>query len=674
MTGDPTMFSLQYRSVARALGLTAALMLSSTALAQSIAPAGMMPAGAVALGATDPTREITLALHLPSRNEAGLQTFLAHVTKPGDPLYRKYLTPEQFAARFGADERDYDAVVAWAKDNGLTVGEHFAARTVIPVSGTVDAMSHAFGTSFNDYRAKSGNTFYAATSAAHLPEAIASRVHGVIGLNAQTQFAPMLKILPSGVHPMGLGNGPGGAYSALDLRRLYSVPKQSFGPAQTVAVFEQGGFTASDVTTYLVRNKLPMVPVNVRPVDGYDGSVNSSQVEAEAVLDIDMAIGINPKLSQVQVYEQGTSAFPVALLDSLAAMASDNTAKVISISYGTDEVIQGTDAINAENGVLEELTGQGQTVFASAGDQGAYGRSDNGELNVADPSSQPFITAVGGTTLFAGHGTTYLAEEVWNDLGAGYGATGGGVSTVWPIPFYQTPGGYSVTVGNGGSSTMRNVPDVAAVANPLTGVSVYSAINGGWIIIGGTSVSSPIWGGFFSLVNGISQGLGSGVYGYANPAFYYISALGGGLVYTMFNDVTDGTNGILSHFEPPGFSAGAGYDNTTGWGTLLGSALLTDLVVPTGGSAPPPAPTIKGDTAKATSITLTWSASKGATGYLVQGTNDDTGEPTPQVLLNKKAYVLGGLAPSSTYYITVTAISPGGSATSQPVTVNTPAQ
>jgi subtilase family serine protease len=667
------MFSFQFRSAVRALGLTAGLLLSSTALAHSIAPAGTMRAGVVALGATDSTRIISLALHLPSRNEAGLKAFLAHVTKPGDALYRKYLTPEQFATRFGADEHDYDAVVAWAKDNGLTVGERFTARTVIPVSGTADAMSRALGTSFNDYRDQDGKTFYAATSAAHLPDAIASRVQGVIGLNAQTQFAPMLKILPRGVHPTGLGSGPGGGYAAVDLRHLYSVPKQSFGPAQTVAVFEQGGFTASDIITYLVRNNLPTVPVIVRAVDGYNGKVNSPEVEAEAELDIDMAIGLNPALSQVQVYEQGTSAFPVALVDSLSAMASDNSAKVISISYGTDEAIQGTDAINAENAVFEQLTGQGQTVFASAGDQGAYGRSGNSELNVADPSTQPFVTAVGGTTLFAGPKDTYLAEEVWNDLGAGYGATGGGVSTVWPIPSFQTPGGYLVTVGNGGSSTMRNVPDVAAVANPLTGVSIYSADNDGWIVIGGTSVSAPIWGGFFSVVDGISQGLGFGVEGYANPAFYYLSNFKNGPIYTMFNDITDGTNGELSHYAPPGFYAGTGYDNTTGWGTLLGSALLTDLVIPATNSAPPPAPKIHGDTAKPTSITLTWSASKGATGYLVQGTNDDTGEPTPQVVLNKRAYVLKGLTPSSEYYITVTAIAPGGTATSQPVTVTTPA-
>ncbi len=667
------MFSFQPGTVARALSLTAGLMLSTTALAHNIAPAGNLRSGVVALGATNPAQVITLALHLPSRNEAGLKRFLTHLTTPGDALYRKFLTPEQFATRFGADEHDYDAVVAWARKNGLTVGEHFTARTVVPVSGTVDAMTRALGTSFSDYKDSTGKTFFAATGGTHMPADIASRVQGVIGLNAQTQFAPQLSILPSNVHPVGQGTGPGGGYAAADLRRAYNVPKQSFGPAQTVAVFEQGGFTASDVSTYLVRNKLPMTPVVVRPVDGYDGSVNSAQIEAEAVLDIDMAIGMNPALSQVQVYEQGTSAFPVALLDSLSAMASDNTAKVISISYGTDEAIKGTDAINAENSVLEQMTGEGMTVFASAGDQGAYGRSGNGELNVADPSTQPFVTAVGGTTLFTGPKASYEAEEVWNDLGAGFGATGGGISTVWPIPFYQTPGGYMITVGNGGSSTMRNVPDVAAVANPLTGVSIYSEINGGWLIIGGTSVSAPIWGGYFSVVNGISEGLGFSAVGYADPAFYIIDTFKAGPYYTSFNDVTDGTNGVLSHFVPPGFSAGTDYDNTTGLGTLLGGALMADIVVPSSNTTPPPAPVIKTEVAKATSVKLTWKPSKGATGYMVQLTNDDTGTGLPPIITNKPVLAVGGLTPNSEYYITVTAISTGGTAVSQPVTVTTPA-
>jgi kumamolisin len=231
-----------------------------------------------------------------------------------------------------------------------------------------------------------------------------------------------------------------------------------------------------------------------------------------------------------------------------------------------------------------------------------------------------------------------------------------------------------VTVGNGGSSTMRNVPDVAAVANPLSGVAIYSGINGGWIVIGGTSVSAPIWGGYFSLVNGISEGLGFNAIGFANPAFYVLSNFKSGPIYTMFNDITDGTNGELSHFAPPGFSAGVGYDNTTGWGTLLGRALLADLVVPPINSAPPPAPTLQAGTVKPTSIPLHWTASAGATGYLLQGTDDNTGNPTPTVITNKTAFTLIGLTPGSEYYVTVTAIAAGGSTISQPVTVNTPSK
>lgn len=653
----------------RAASLRALALLSALSLPVAF-PAAAQAASAAPtlLGRTDAASSVTLALSLPSRDPAGLADFIARVGTRGDALYHHYLTPAEYAARFGASEADYDAVVAWARAQGLQVGERYAARTVLSVSGPASAMEAAFGTQFNDYRDAHGQVFAAGTGAAHLPEAIAAKVNGVVGLTGATRFAPLLRRLPAGVHPLTSGHGPGGGFNGADLRAIYNVPAQLFGPAQTLAVFEQGGFTATDVTTYLMRNNLPLVPVTVRPVDNYNGSVNSADVEAEAVLDIDMQIAMNPKAAGIVVYEQGTSPFPVALVDSLSAMASDNTAKSISISYGQDEAIQGTDALNAENAVLEQMTAQGQAVFASAGDQGAYGRTGY-TLNVEDPGSQPFVTSVGGTTVFPGKHESYHVEEVWNDLGAGYGATGGGVSAVWPIPGWQTPGGYSVIVPNGGSTTMRNVPDVASIANPLTGVSIYSAINGGWLTIGGTSVSAPIWAGFYSLVGAASQGLGFGNPGFANPGLYVIATFRG-LVYTMFNDVVDGNNGSNQE-SSPGFTAGVGYDNTTGWGSFIGGALLADFVTPPNGSTPPPAPTGIKATSTSSSITLTWKGAAGDSGFLVETSQVDSSTVASTLIVNAPTATITGLLPSTKYYIQVYAISPQGTALAQPKTVPT---
>ena len=189
-------------------------------------------------------------------------------------------------------------------------------------------------------------------------------------------------------------------------------------------MFEQGGFDPNDVQQYLATNKLPSVPVKARNVNGYGGGVNDPGVELEAVLDIDMVIGINPAVKEVLVYEDGDDPFGVALIDALTDVAGDNLAQTLSISYGTDEAIQGNAQIAAENQVLVQLAAQGQTVLVSSGDNGAYGRSGNG-LNASDPGAQPFVTSVGGTTLFTGPNESYIVEEVWNLLLSSLGATGG---------------------------------------------------------------------------------------------------------------------------------------------------------------------------------------------------------------------------------------------------------
>jgi subtilase family serine protease len=628
--------------------------------------------GATLLGRTDAARQITLALHLPPRDPAGIADFIAHVTKRGDPLYRKYLTPAGYAARFGASQADYDAVLAWANSSGLTVGEHYAARTVLTVTGPASKVETAFGTTFSDYRDARGHVFYAASGSAQLPDAIAGKIRGVIGLQSSTHFASFARSLPLGVKPLGFGHGIGGGFSAADLRSLYSIPVQTFGPPQTLAVFEQGGFDQSDITTYVTSNKLPMVPVTVRPVDGYDGGIDDAGIEKEAVIDIDMQIALNPAAQQILVYEDGMQPFQVALLDSLSAMASDNSAKSISISYGTDEVLQGQDAIDAENTVLEQMTAQGQAVFASAGDQGAYGRSGSG-LNVADPASQPFVTGVGGTTVFPGPKETYNAEETWNDLGAGHGATGGGISNVWPIPGWQTPGGYTDVALNGGSLTMRNVPDVASVANPLTGVSIYSGINGGWLTAGGTSVSAPIWSGFYSLVIAASQGFNFGMPGFANPSIFGIGVFQG-LVENPFNDVTDGSNGNIADYGIAGFNAGPLYDNTTGWGSFIGDELLVDMVAgPSDGSTPPPAPANVRGVASSTRMTLRWTGAKSDNGYVVLVSPSGEAYLATAVLATAHKATIGHLKPNTQYYVAVYAVSHGGETSATPVYVTTSA-
>ena len=492
----------------------------------------------------------------------------------------------------------------------------------------------------------------------------------MIGLSNYNRFAPLAKVYRKLSETPGTGiqtdtaggTGPGGAFSPADLRAAYQIPTKLSIPSktETLAVFEQGGFDQNDVNTFLAQNHLPSVPVAVRKVNGYGGGINDPNVELEAVLDIDAAIGFNSALKEVQVYEDGDDPFGVALLDALAAMANDGTAQVISISYGLDEVQQGTAQVKAEAPLFRQLAAQGQTVFVSSGDQGAYGRTGApgaGIYNAPDPGSQPFVTSVGGTALSTLPNQQYGTEEVWNNLSPyGGGATGGGVSSVWKIPSWQLDSnGVSVAKANGGSSTMRNVPDVAAVASPYTGFAVYSAINGGWLQVGGTSLSAPLWAGYASVLDSAKRALGLGKVGFFNPFVYSFFKQGPS---TAINDIFNGSNGNLSVYGLPGYTAGIGYDNCTGWGSMSGDNFTIDyLFTPSIKGQPPAMPRGLSATATRTSITVQWTPVLNANGYIAVAALQYAS--SIDVTQRTKA-VLGGLTPGTTYQVFVVALNKAG--------------
>lgn len=492
------------------------------------------------IGPLDPNQQISVALVLPLSNPQGASEFIQHVSRRGDPVYHCYLTPQQFAERFGGNVADYADLKNWATANGLQITRESIGRINLTVRGNVTRLQTIFKTLLNTYRAPDGTEFYSAGSEPVVPDAIASKISGVIGLTGSGQYAPLFKIgkmlgeSPPAVSTDGDrttngagGTGPGGTYSAQDLRTIYSIPDFGHLNLKTVvAVFEQGGFDASDVIRYFDRNQLPHRKLTAVSVNGSPTTVSNPRVELEAVLDIDMMIGVDPQIEEVRVYEDSIDPFPVALLDAITAVGDENQAEVLSISYGLDEGYQGKKAIAAENNALMQLAAEGITVTASSGDNGAYGDGYSTPYNVSDPASQPYITGVGGTTLFTGPGQAYIEEQAWNELPNGYGATGGGTSAYWPIPSYQStevPSDYETA--NGGSAKRRNVPDVAALGDPLTGVGVYSKINGGWIEIGGTSVSSPIWASYLSIIDAAFSYTGLGNLGFFNPILYAVGIL-----------------------------------------------------------------------------------------------------------------------------------------------------
>ncbi len=310
------------------------------------------------------------------------------------------------------------------------------------------------------------------------------------------------------------------------------------------------------------------------------------------------------------------------MVDAFQAIADDGTPQIVSVSYGEDEGYFGSDAENAEEITLQQMAAEGMTVFASSGDAGAFGDGYNYPYNVSEPGSNPYVTCVGGTSLYTGPHEVYNNETVWNEL-PNNGATGGGISSVWSLPFYQNQAYTYVDVTlNGGSSTMRNVPDVGAVADPFTGVGVYVKDAGGWLQIGGTSLSCPVWAGYISTINAALKWSGLARLGFFNPILYssgsqYTYAAGG-----WFNLIATGSNGYVPD-GGPGYSASLLYDNPyynncTGFGSMYGGSFAIEVLL--SGAQPgnlPGAFTIATPKVTSSSAKATWSASTGASGYVV---------------------------------------------------------
>jgi kumamolisin len=516
---------------------------------------------AVVLNPLEGSTHVPLTFLLPLRNQEELAELIARIHDPADPQhYGKYLTTAEFIERFAPTQEDHDKVVAYAKSLGLSVNNTHLNRTLLNVSGEVQAIEAAFNLKIHQYLASDGRHFYAPDNDPEVPFAIASTMKGIVGLDNHAKWKPFRHLkelaLASNSTPQTFPSGPGGGYSPSDLVTAYNLSGiPTNGTGQIIALFELAGYQASDINTYTSYFGLPSANLNNILVDG--GS--SDGIDAEVTLDIELAIALAPG-SAIYVYEGPNS--DQGVIDTYNRIATDNLAKQVSTSWGVGEDLVNAQYLQAENAIFQQMAAQGQTIYAAAGDNGAfddYANNSSQSLVVDDPASQPYVVGVGGTSLTVNAETgAYQMESVWND-GLGNGAGGGGVSTVWPIPTWQSP------VSTVYSTTYRNVPDVALNADTNTGYAIY--YNGQWQIYGGTSCAAPLWAAFTARVNQSLVSAGKPVLGFANPILYGIAS---GMLYAAdFHDVTTGNNLY--------YNAGVGYDNASGWGSFNGANLYSSL-------------------------------------------------------------------------------------------------
>jgi kumamolisin len=347
------------------------------------------------------------------------------------------------------------------------------------------------------------------------------------------------------------------SYTPPQLGAIYNFPPATDGAGRTIAIIELGGgFSTGDLDRYF--SSLGLKRPSVQAV-GVDRAQNSpghdpNGVDGEVLLDIEVVGALAPQASIVVYFAPNTDA---GFLDAVATAAhASPTADAISISWGGPEDSWTAQARSAFADALADAAALGVTVTAAAGDNGSSDGESGSQAHVDFPASSPHALACGGTSLIADAATgTVTSETVWNN-GNGGGATGGGVSAVFPQPTWQA----SATSPIAG----RGVPDTAGNADPQTGYQVL--VDGTTMVIGGTSAVAPLWA---ALVARLNQATGTPL-GLAQPAFYQQTQPAA--TPPGFRDITTGTNGA--------YTAGPGWDACTGLGVPNGAALLSRLTSP----------------------------------------------------------------------------------------------
>lgn len=495
------------------------------------------------------SKRLDLAIGLPLRNRGELTNLLREIYDPTSPHYRQYLTPEQFAERFGPTEEDYQALIAFAKANGLTVTGTHPNRTLVDVNGPAVSIERTFQVNLRVYQHPTENRTCFAPDAQPSVN-LAVPLLAVSGLDdfmlprpmaLSTNFSSQALSAP----PQRNGSGPRGNFIGRDFRAAYAPGVSLDGSGQSVGLFELDGYHPNDVAAYQSLAGLPTVTISNVLLNGFDGKPGINNIEV--ALDIAMAVSMAPGLSSVIVYAGRVPN------DVLNRMATDNAARQLSSSWGFGPQV---DPVREQ--IFLQFAAQGQSFFQASGDLGAWAGP------IFPPSDDPWVTVVGGTSLeTSGPGGPWMSESAWF-------AGGGGISTTYAIPIWQQ----SVNMAaNRGSTSRRNIPDVALLSDDVIWLV---ANNGEQGVIGGTSAAAPLWAGFAALVNQQAAAEGKPSVGFLNPLLY---AIGQGSGYTAaFHDITTGNNTNSS--SPDKFFAVSGYDLCTGWGTPTGSNLINALLAP----------------------------------------------------------------------------------------------
>lgn len=509
-------------------------------------------AGATLTGPADPDERLEVTLLLRHNDLKTLQDRVARLSK-GDYSLAP-LSHQAFLSQHGAREEDIEAVSKFAAAHNLAVVSVSRARRSIVLSGAVKDFNEAFGVTLQLYEHPEG-AYRGREGKITLPAVLKDAVQAVLGLDNRPQARAHFRKHATAAQAAA---APAVSYTPLTVAELYGFPTAT-GAGQTIAIVEFGGGTRStDLSQYfrslgLKRPKILSISVD----HGHNHATGSEDGDGEVMLDIEVAGSIAPGATIAVYYAPNTDA---GFLDAVTTAIHDTVHKpsVLSISWGGPESSWTEQAMQALDQAFQDAAALGLTVCVAAGDGGATDGVTDGADHVDFPASSPHVLACGGTSLQADD-DTIDSETVWNDLPNG-GATGGGVSSFFPLPAWQQNLSATATSGVSQKLKFRGVPDVAGNADPQTGYNVR--VDGSNVVIGGTSAVAPLWAALIARINELRAAQSLAPIGFINPILYENDG--------ALNDIEKGNNG--------GFAASEGWDACTGLGSPDGQILAAQLV------------------------------------------------------------------------------------------------
>jgi subtilase family serine protease len=593
---------------------------SKSPMARAENDAGRVPGGTRLQG-------VSIVFSRSAAQEADLQALLAVQQDTASPLYHKWLTPEEFGARFGLADSDIAKVQAWLEQRGLTGDSVSLSKTRITFSGTVVQVEAAFSAELHYYNVGS-KKYFAPSADLTIPAALSSVVQSVMNLSSFKPH-PHVKFRPPQLAPRPeFTSGQTGNHflTPKDVATIYDInPAYNAGytgTSQAIAVVGQSAVQLSDIEHFQSASGFTVKDPTLILVPGSGTSTVVSGDEAESDLDLEYSGAIGKGATTYFVYTGNGQNYNV--WDSIQYAVDHNVAPIISDSYGVCETALASSDYSSLNAILAEVATQGQTVLAPAGDNGStdcYGESgltiaEQEALAVDFPASSQYVTAMGGTEYpsadVAGSNTTYwqsssgsdmvssaisyIPEQAWNDdsTAGELASGGGGVSALTSRPSWQTG------VASIPSGSQRLLPDLSLDASPSNAGYLYcssdaastqvtgscsngfrDSSNNYLTVAGGTSFVSPIFAGMVAI---LAQKLNSTGLGVINSTLYTLAA-NSSTYASAFHDITTGSNACPSRASycssaaASEYPATTGYDEATGLGSVDFYNLLTAWTV-----------------------------------------------------------------------------------------------